>query len=602
MQSSDPSYTAPPFPAFPCTSRYIPLGTVDEAFTRVCRSIDARETISLIIGPPGTGKSLICRLLAERYSHDFDVVVLGETPINSSTELFSHLLHQLRLDPVGQDPRLTLIDYLHGDQSAVGGLLILVDEAQSFSADGIEAIRMATNIMHEGEPRVFSVLCGGMKLDEILVDSSMEAFTQRIATRCYLHPMNAEETRQYICDTIQSCGSEPSETISEEAIAAVHHACNGVPRLVNQMLTQAIDCAAENDELLISEAVIDQAWAQLQQLPSPIVDEPKIVAGAPIEFGELGELESVPESSPSGSVTDSSVKVFNDQVSQQTSECCGVCEMGCRDDEVVAIDTIDEVELTVPQERDLVLDGEYDQVEFEPSQPVAPTPSAESLFGEFDDEEELSIGNSYIDGPATPQEIEATAQEIASSPEQIRFSPEPVNEIEIAPVESSSIQITEQEIAATPSNDLEEMLHQEIIGLSQMTDLVLCESTGDAIVHDTTEPETSLPAIGPVEASGQVECGLDEQVEDLIPVAQQTDRPDDGTESETPAIWIEETEPASAETPTDIHLSEDDSDILVIEDELELRRVDPAARRDSHNKTISVDFQAMLARMRSGAQ
>ncbi len=44
----------------------------------------------------------------------------------------------------------------------------------------------------------------------------------------------------------------------------------------------------------------------------------------------------------------------------------------------------------------------------------------------------------------------------------------------------------------------------------------------------------------------------------------------------------------------------DDSDILVIEDELELRRLDPASRVDAQEKTISVDFQAMLSRMQGG--
>ena len=77
------------------------------------------------------------------------------------------------------------------------------------------------------------------------------------------------------------------EEESDEAIAAAHHACSGVPRLLNQLLTQAIDCAEEADQSLIDERVIDVAWAQLQQLPSPMVDEPKIqIESTAVEFGE----------------------------------------------------------------------------------------------------------------------------------------------------------------------------------------------------------------------------------------------------------------------------------------------------------------------------
>ncbi len=260
---------------------------------RVCRSVDASDAISLVIGPPGTGKSLICGLLVDHYRSSHDVVVIGETPIDSREAFQRHLLHHLGADfsriPEG-DLQLALIDRVCSDEAPQGGLLIIVDEAQSLPTDVLEAIRMVTNIMRDGQPRVSAVLCGGVKLDETLVDTSMEAFTQRVATRCYLHPMNGEETRRYITETIQACGSNPDETVTEEAIAAVHHACCGVPRLMNQMLTQAIDCAAAADQAQITEELIDQAWAQLQQLPSPMVEEPKIAhKGAPIEFGELDE-------------------------------------------------------------------------------------------------------------------------------------------------------------------------------------------------------------------------------------------------------------------------------------------------------------------------
>ncbi len=162
-----------------------------------------------------------------------------------------HLLHHLGADfnSIAEgDLQLALIDRVCSDEAPEGGLLIVVDEAQSLPTEVLEAIRMATNIMRNGEPRVLAVLCGGVKLDETLVDSSMEAFTQRVATRCYLHPMNGEETRRYVTETIRTCGSDPDQTITDEAIAAVHHACSGVPRLMNQMLTQAIDCAEEADQ------------------------------------------------------------------------------------------------------------------------------------------------------------------------------------------------------------------------------------------------------------------------------------------------------------------------------------------------------------------
>ena len=73
----------------------------------------------------------------------------------------------------------------------------------------------------------------------------------------------------------------------------MHHACSGIPRLINQLLTHAIEFAAQRDEYLINEQIINQSWAQLQQLPSPMIAEPQIqLEASAVEFGELDELET----------------------------------------------------------------------------------------------------------------------------------------------------------------------------------------------------------------------------------------------------------------------------------------------------------------------
>ena len=275
----------------------MPLGSVAEAIDRICRSIKSSDGISLLVGPPGTGKSLICRILADQFASSHDVVVLGDTSIEDKSAFYRHLLHHLGVDlgtiPQG-DLHLALIDAVYDKDSADGGLLIIVDEAQALSPDVLEAIRMATNIMRDDQPRVTAVVCGGVKLDDTLTAPSLEPFTQRVSTRCYLHPMNAGETKEYIrraqfADAIRN----PDEIITDEALGAVHHACSGVPRLINQIMTEAIDCAADHDQDHICEQVIDLAWAQLQQLPSPMVEEPKIAGCvAPVEFGALSDLDS----------------------------------------------------------------------------------------------------------------------------------------------------------------------------------------------------------------------------------------------------------------------------------------------------------------------
>lgn len=289
------SESSAPFPAFPAANRYVELGTTGETLGRLFRSIDAREAISLVVGPPGVGKSMLCDLVAEGHRDSHDVVMLNRAPIEHRDSLIQHLLHGLRVTPDNSsDLHLQLVDRVCSD-AARSGLLIVVDECQSLADEVLEAIRMVTNITANGQRRVMAVLCGSNQVDDRLANPKMEPLVQRIATRCYLHPLSEGETRTYIRQTITQCGGDADATIDDAAAAAVYLATGGVPRLINQMMTEAIDVAARANQSMIDQDIVHTAWANLQQLPAPMIDEAVIgpVGGndspSNVQFGQLSE-------------------------------------------------------------------------------------------------------------------------------------------------------------------------------------------------------------------------------------------------------------------------------------------------------------------------
>ena len=293
MKHSEHDFTLPPFPAFPSVKRYVALGPVTDAASRVARSVLAREAISLVIGPAGTGKSLTCALLARQFAGNRDVVAIGETTITDEASFYRCLLHRLGVafESRGRDELELLVHQrLCGDQANPEGAVVIIDEAASLSADVLETIRRLTNLMRDGQPAVSVILAAGVKLEETLTAPALEAFVQRVAARCYLHPLNWEETRNYIRSSIEACEAVADDTITDQAVSAVFHATNGVPRLINQLMTEAIDCAADMDQSVIDDRTIDRAWASLQQLPSPMVEEPSMKReSSVVEFGELVE-------------------------------------------------------------------------------------------------------------------------------------------------------------------------------------------------------------------------------------------------------------------------------------------------------------------------
>lgn len=368
MKNFEQDFSLPPFPAFPSASRYVPFGPVVDAVARVSRSVFAREAISLVIGPPGTGKSLACALLAKEFSATHDVVSIGETTINDETAFYRFLLHRLGIAfEAGKRDELELLvhDRLCGSDANPNGAVLIVDEAASLSADVLESIRRLTNLMRDGQPMVSAVVAGGVKLDETLTVPSLESFVQRVTARCYLHPLNGEETRRYIRESIQACEASPDDTITDTAVSAIHHATSGVPRLINQLMTEAVDCAAEMNESLIDEHTVDKAWACLQQLPGPMMEEPAMKGeSSVVEFGEL--VDPLPLlDQPSAADTFKS-ELMAESISRAEQEAAADLDF--------APDPSPEPECDTAQ-----------ATEIEVADPV-------SLFGEFDDEELIEVG------------------------------------------------------------------------------------------------------------------------------------------------------------------------------------------------------------------
>ena len=506
MTAHESNFEIPPFPAFPSISRYVAIGSLEEARQRVSRSINACEGLSLVIGPPGTGKSLLCGLLGRDFAETHDVVNLGDTPINDAATFYRHLLHHLDASfesiPEG-DLQLALANRVRDKQATQKGLLILVDEAQAMPAEVLEAIRMTTNIMLDEQPRVYAVVCGGPKLDETLSLPASEPLTQRVAARCYLHPLNSQETREYIHGSIRGCDADPDATISDEAVAAVHHACCGVPRLINQLVTCAIDVAADADQEMISDAIVDRAWAELQQLPSPMIEEPVLRGGSSnVEFGQLDELD-VPANEPA-------------------PDGAGSCE-----EEPAAIDPVDNdvaIDSSAPSSciaEGRVIEAEESTIcEKEETTEISPTVPKAVLFGDFDDEEEVDLGN--------------------------------------------GIAVTSIGAESTPI-DLESMLHSEIVG----------------IASDAADASHFVAA----EERHREEANAFDQ-----PIPE-----------ENRVLWTDEIQGREAITDDSDIVIHDDSDMLVVEDDVDVRVSDLSARIDVEEKVVSVDFQAMLAKMRHGS-
>jgi len=416
-----------PFASICQVEQYFAAASVETARASLARCLQRGEGVGMVVGPSGTGKTMLLRVLGEQFREQFAVALLHCGRLSSRRALFQSILHEMDERIRGLDEgelRLSLVDTLTIAPDRPRGLILLVDEAHSLPLSLLEEIRMLTNLANDGPPAVRVVLAGSCALEERFAHPKLDSFNQRIVARCYLEAMNRTETRDYVRAQIERVGGDGSHLFTDDACDAVYHATDGVARLVNQLCDHALLLAYANAAGQIDAAMIQEAWADLQQLPTPWNDDEPAAGGGVIEFGGLDDSPLEPETS------DESVTVVqtNDAVETAAEEPSAEPESGLvetgqlKDDEDEATirispdtesDIFSQEDPTARVERIESLLADVDHEEEEKEEAASETPprpvlelvydDPEELLSEaFDDEEVISDRLTVVHGEPSP--------------------------------------------------------------------------------------------------------------------------------------------------------------------------------------------------------
>lgn len=283
-----------PFAAVPQPEFYYPSAQIETARNVLGRCIERAAGAGLLVGHTGAGKTLVCQMLADKFGDQFRVAHLSSAHLCSRRALLQSILYELGLPYRGLDEgelRLSLIDHLASRRESLRGMLLLVDEAHTLAISLLEELRMITNVVRDGESRVRLVLAGTSQLEEKFANPRLEAFSQRLVARTYLEPLTREETIGYIQHQLSQSGGDADKIFDDDSFHAIYNATDGIPRLINQLCDHALLMANVGGYMQIDSAKIQEAWADLQQLPTPWgeVDSESLETGTGdvVEFGDF---------------------------------------------------------------------------------------------------------------------------------------------------------------------------------------------------------------------------------------------------------------------------------------------------------------------------
>jgi type II secretory pathway predicted ATPase ExeA/cell division septation protein DedD len=262
------------------------------AYDDLRASILRRESLSVLIGDIGTGKTTLCRTVLRNLDRKTFCAYVPD-PFASREDLLKVVLMDFGVVSVDdlttgrlRDASRTELSYLlYKFLDTLAPLqafaVVVIDEAQNLSIPLLEEIRILSD--SDGRKRQLQVvLVGQLELHAKLKLPEMRQVDQRIAVRCGLEPLNRSGVEGYVGHRLQVAGGSPDRIMfSPEALDAVYQLSNGVPRLVNRLC--------------------DRALHHAHRLRAAVVD-PQILADAAccLRFPQsLGATEQEPSQAPS---------------------------------------------------------------------------------------------------------------------------------------------------------------------------------------------------------------------------------------------------------------------------------------------------------------
>ena len=229
--------TDKPFALTPNTSFLVELPALRDCLNLLELTLADGEGFIRITGEVGTGKTLLCRALLHRFGDrpNYQLAWLPN-PRMSADALRRALAREIGLDPEGLDEHALLarIDRRLIELAAEGrSTVLLIDEAQAMSREGLETLRLLTNLETERRKLLQVVLLGQPELDELLARDDLRQLRQRITFSASLRPLDREETARYLATRLERAGYRGLPLFSKGAIDRLARASGGIPRLLN---------------------------------------------------------------------------------------------------------------------------------------------------------------------------------------------------------------------------------------------------------------------------------------------------------------------------------------------------------------------------------
>lgn len=253
------------------------------------------DGIVVVVGEVGSGKTMLCRMLAGRLPREQVDLVYLANPSFGPREILQSLIADWGLQPPaeGQPLVLTIQQALLERHAQGRRAVVLIDEAQAMPPESLEEIKLLSNLETAEHKLLQIVLFGQPELDDLLALPSLRQVRDRVVHRFDLQPLNGPDAAAYIEHRLRRAGWQGGALFEPRALKQLTEASGGRIRAIHLLADKALLAAFAQGAQQVNQAHVRMALTEFHSTGARKKDAWARAAAWPSRGLALGALATL---------------------------------------------------------------------------------------------------------------------------------------------------------------------------------------------------------------------------------------------------------------------------------------------------------------------